>query len=332
MKPKPPVQRLARKRSIEAAGYAIDQCALYKLRSKGRLARLLGFDLRRLQELGCCGANYKRFKLPQTVCPFIGRVIKERWVQEPKAELRAIHDRLRKLISRVAPPTYAHGAIIGRSYRSNAATHVNATRAATFDIKSFYQKTRADRIFEFYSKKLLCSADVSRLLTRLSCIDDALPTGSPLSPILSLYANQPMFDGLDKLARNHRLTFTCYIDDLAFSGSSIAPDIARLVREIVINSGHTLSDGKTKFFNRKHAKHITGVVLKDGKLKVPHTRFLKARAISSAIAHEIGANRIGLQRKLAGLLAEAAHLDGAFKKWSQKAQYDLQGLVAAASA
>lgn len=329
MKPRRQTPSCVKTKRIESGGYELDQCALYKLRSKGRLASLLGFDLARLRELSVSDSNYKRFALPRVECPFVGKITKERWVQEPKSELRAIHERLRSLISRVTTPSYAHGAIAGRSYRSNAAAHKDASRAATFDVKSFYLSTRADRIFEFFERKLHCSSDVALLLTRLSCIDDGLPTGSPLSPILSLHANQPMFDSLEKLARNHRLTFTCYIDDLAFSGRSISPTLNSLVRKIVENNGHALSDGKTKIFGRYHAKHITGVVLKNGHIKVPHIRFLKARAISKAIVHESGASRIGLQRKLAGLLAEAAHLDARFKSWAHRAQRDLRATTSA---
>ena len=227
-------------------------------------------------------------------------------------------------LSWVQPPDYAHGAIIGRSYRSNACAHTEATRAATFDIKSFYEKTRARRVFEFFSSDLKCAPDVALLLMRLTCDKDSLPTGSPLSPILSLHANRPLFDGLDTLAKCHSLIFTSYIDDLTFSGSSISTNLPLLVRKVVENHGHVLADKKTKVFERRHAKHITGVVVKDGQIRVPHTRFLKARAITSAIDSGISGNRIGLQRKLAGLLAEAAHLDIRFRGWARKAQCDLR--------
>ena len=236
MKPNRQATRHAKKKRIETGGYAIDQCALYKLGAKSRLARLLGFNLSRLIELSESASNYKRFKLPETICPFIGKVVKARWVQEPKTELRAIHERLRSLLSRVSTPEYAHGAIAGRSYRSNAEAHIRASRAATFDIKSFYQSTGASRVFEYFSNELQCAPDVAAMLTRLSCVDNCLPTGSPLSPILSLRANKPMFDSLNKLASNHRLVFTCYIDDLAFSGSSISPSLASLVKTVVENN------------------------------------------------------------------------------------------------
>ena len=55
MKPRRQTPSYVKKKRIESGGYPIDQCAIYKLRSKGRLASLLGFDLARLRELSVIG-------------------------------------------------------------------------------------------------------------------------------------------------------------------------------------------------------------------------------------------------------------------------------------
>jgi RNA-directed DNA polymerase len=318
-----------RARPKSAPTYALDQCPLYKLRSKGRLANLLGVELARLKDLVRYGQNYREFPLFSKACPFTGKPAKRRWVQEPKAELKRIHDRLRKLLARVTPPDYAHGAITGRSYRSNAGAHASWPKAATFDLRDFYPSTKEVRVHHFFGEILQCSPDVAYLLAKLACVGGALPTGSPLSPILSLYANKPMMDRLEGMAQVHRLTFTVYIDDLTFSGAALPLSLKANVKRIVEGGGHQLADHKTKIFGRRHAKHITGIAVHNGTLRVPHTRFLKARALQQAISNAVGADQVVLQRRLAGLLGEAAFIDSRIRPWSAKAQDVLRALLAA---
>lgn len=315
-------------------GYALNQCALYKVRSKGRLAELLNIRLSSLLKLTNSG-QYKVFSLPESVCEFTGKITKARQVEEPKGELRRIHDRLRELLSRVILVDYAHAAVKGRSYRSNAEAHLKSDVVATFDIQKFYPSTSQEHVENFFYREMQCSHDVSRLLGQIICfrstpnVIGCLPTGSPTSPLISIYANKPMFDALNRLAQTAHLQFTCYVDDLTFSGSQIPPRLQQRVRSIVSSQGHTLHPTKAKFFGKGIPKHITGVVVKDGKVAVPHSRFLKARRIEQrlAAATDIG-ERTRLSRKLSGLLGEAAFLDKTFAPWAKNSYRYLASSVA----
>ncbi|ROT44303.1 reverse transcriptase family protein [Pusillimonas sp. NJUB218] len=319
--------------------YDINQCALYKLGSKARLAQILGVPKARLLILVRRSENYRVFTLPQEICEFTGKVRKERLVQEPKPELRRVHERIQRLLSRIRPPEYGHAAVKGRSYRTNAEAHLNGPRIATFDVRRFYPSTSRSAVRNFFSEQLCCAPDVADLLAQLCCWQNVkesnsssgLPTGSPLSPILSLYANRPMFDVLNDYAGRHQLVFTCYVDDLTFSGEMLPAGISKFVEKIVTAGGHTLATEKTRLFRRNQVKHVTGVVLSNSQVKVPHARFLKARAIASAItAHETAdaRYRLLLQRKLAGLLGEAAFLDSRFAGWANRAYADLRAVQA----
>ena len=263
--------------------YDLNQCALYRVRSKLRLALLLHTPLPRLFFLANNDNNYRIFLLPEETCPFTGKVTKERWVQEPKPELRGIHERLQRLLRQVTPPSYAHAAVKGRSYRSNALAHVTSDRIATFDVKKFYPSTSESRVHNFFADQLLCAPDVAAILAKLTCYQGGLPTGSPFSPILSLYANKPMFEDLGRLALTHALKFTCYVDDLTFSGDVLPRGLTALVTNIIEQHGHLISIRKTRIFRQNQGKHVTGVVLFKNSIHVPHSRFLKARMISVAI-------------------------------------------------
>lgn len=309
---------LKNKRAL-AKRYDLNQCALYRVGSKSRLALLLCTSLPRLRFLVNTDKNYRTFLLPEKVCPFTGKVTKERWVQEPKPELRRIHERLQKLLQQVTPPSYAHAAVKGRSYRSNALAHVDSDRIATFDVRKFYPSTSASRVHNFFADQLLCPPDVAAMLAKLTCYQGGLPTGSPLSPILSLYANKPMFESLNQLALTHALKFTCYVDDLTFSGDALPRGLTAMVTNIIGQYGHLISIGKTRIFRRNQSKHVTGVVLFKNSIHVPHSRFLKARAISTAIKNtKLPAEGLLLTKKLAGLLSEVAFLDSQFLAWAKR--------------
>lgn len=317
--------------------YKIDQCALYKVGSKKRLSKILNISLKNLLYLAKSTNNYRVFELPAESCSFTGKIRKARLVQEPKPLLKAIHTRLQKLISRIEPPIYGHAAIKGRSYRSNAQTHTSSLCLATLDVRKFYPSTRQSFVRDFFAKKLLCAPDVADILTKICCFpcqtdssnSIGLPTGSPLSPILSLHANKKMFDQLQRYSDTNNLIFTCYVDDITFSGQTFPKDLVRRIKEIVFSYGHIIANEKTKIFKETDTKHVTGVAIRDNRLTVPHSRFQKARSISKTLKNTPSSEittRLTLQRKLSGLLGEAGFLDARFKQWAARSYIDLAQL------
>ena len=86
--------------------------------------------------------------------------------------------------------------------------------------------------------------------------------------------------------------------------------------------GHKMAEKKTRIYRGSMGKHVTGVVLFKNTLNVPNSRFLKVRAIKTAIQIEnLTSKKVQLARKLAGLLGGIASLD---KRYSglAKSSYD----------
>lgn len=309
--------------------YSLDQCALYKVGSKARLATVLCLPKKRLIELAGSPSNYKTYLLKPKEDPFSDKLRKERYVQEPKIDLRRIHERIQRLLQPVELPSYVHGAVKGRSYRTNAVAHRLGGRVATFDIRTFFPSTTKAAVRDFFADRFLCAPDVAELLAQLTTCGGALATGSPLSPLLSYFANQSMFDELDTLARQHGLSFTCYIDDITLSGATFPARLRKEVIRIVRRHGHKVSDEKTRFYSEVMAKHVTGVVLHAGTVRVPHARFRKARAIELAIRVETDLlAKLKLSERLAGLLGEAAYLDPRYRLWAKQSYRDVATLRA----
>ena len=309
--------------------YAFDQCVLYKVGSKKRLARVLEVDTRNLLRLSSDDGNFEVFELEAQVCEFTGVTRKARWVQNPVSDLKAIMSRIAKLLSRIQSPDYCHGATPGRSYRSNAHAHVSARAVATFDLKDFFPSTTAQQVFRFFHTELQCAPDVAGLLTDLCTYKRALPTGAPSSPILAYWVNRGLFEALDRRGKTLNLKLSIYVDDITLSGDAIPRSLADQVEGIVESHGHKLSGHKTRIFRPGFPKHVTGVVIADGKLRVPHARFRKARAIRAAYESAMSdQQRALLAAKLSGLLGEAAFLDDRYRRMAR----DSVNLLAAAKA
>lgn len=308
-KPNPPTTVKQRKT------YALNQCALFKIGSKKRLAKILDINVDDLMRLSADEGNFEVFELVPQVCEFTGAKRKARWVQNPVPNLKTVLARITKLLCRVELPGYCHGATPGRSYRSNAQAHVDAPAVATFDLKDFFPSTTSKQVFQFFLKDLQCSPDVAGLLTDLCTYKRSLPTGAPSSPILAFWANRCLFEAIDLRAKELRLMLSVYVDDITLSGAAIPRSLPAQIEGIVKSHGHKLSVHKSRIFAPGRPKHVTGVVIAGGALRVPHARFRKARAIRAAFDSEKNdQTRALLAAKLCGLLGEAAFLDPRYKR------------------
>lgn len=319
------LKRAPYKASKFKENYEINQSLLYRVSSTKRLSLVLGFDVIFIKKLLDSGDNYKIFELEKKICQYTGKVTKARSVQEPKKELRAVHERMQKLLQRVKAPVYAHAAIKGHSYRSNAAAHVSSDVVATLDIRKFYPRTLKTHVYNFFRDQLQCQPDISRSLADLVCYENGLPTGSPLSPLISLFVNKNLFDSLFDYAKSNGLIFTCYVDDITFSGKSLPKGFQWQVARIVRSFRHNLAEDKIRVFRAGVPKHITGVVIDQERIKVPNSRFKKVRAMYD---HYIGSHdpheKLKIMRSIAGLLGEAAFLDLRFRSLAQSAYDELK--------
>jgi len=318
-------RRTSYKASKSKEKYEINQSLLFKVGSYKRLALVLGFDVSFIRKLLDSKDNYKVFPLEEKKCQYTGKVTKARNVQEPKKELRAVHERMQRLLQRVKSPSYAHAAIKGHSYRSNAAAHVSSDVVATLDIRRFYPHTLKLHVYNFFRDQLECQPDIARSLADIVCYGDGLPTGSPLSPLISLFVNKLLFDRLYEYARSNDLIFTCYVDDITFSGVSIPKDLKWQVARIVKSFRHSLAEDKIRIFRSGAPKHITGVVIDQGKIRVPSARFKKVRAMRDHYSRSTDPHeRLKIMRGIAGLLGEAAFLDSRFSTLAQGAYDELK--------
>jgi hypothetical protein len=266
--------------------YALDQSPLYKVTSKRKLAALLQVSVRDLQFLASLSDNYRAWTLPQKRQEVLAGMPakKPRSIQQPKPLLDAVHRRISALLSRIQKPGFVYSATKGLDYVDNARQHMNAHRGVKVDIKDFYPSVRSRLVRTFFEEVMRCAPDVARLLTRICCAGDVLPTGSSVSPLLSYFACSRMFARIAALAERKGMVFTLYVDDMMFSGEEATRQFAsEVVRELAAYGfvGHKIS-----YFPPGSVKVVTGVAVWHDRVSLPRRRYRKMRIFRSALDRE----------------------------------------------
>jgi len=286
--------------------YPIRESRLYCLKSKKRLASLLNIDLRALCNLISQGDTYRVFSTMQDNG-------KPRITEEPKRELKQVHSRLLKLLSRIEPPSYLHSGTKKRSYVTNAEAHVAKGRVVKTDISKFYQSTTYHQVFVGWLREFKCSGDVAKLIADLCTYEGHVPTGSPVSMPIAFYAHKQTFDEEHRRAENQGNTFTVYVDDLTLSGESVSLRYLCAVTKTFRGVG--LKCHKTRVFDKNSPKLVTGAIVTDEGLCLPNKRHLRiAQGIAVLGATSGRDEREGISRKLLGRINEAAHIEPRYKR------------------
>ncbi|NVK37482.1 MAG: RNA-directed DNA polymerase [Gammaproteobacteria bacterium] len=239
--------------------YHYNQSPLYRLRSKKKLSDLLNTPLSSIQFLAKNNSNFKVFDV-------IGKNNKPREVQVPKKLLEALHRRLFILLSRLETPDYLHSGTKKRSHITNAQSHKKCIELSKLDIKSFFQSITRDSVYRFFNKTMECSPDVSEILSGCCTYDGHIPTGSKISQALAFHCNKDLFDKINGISNSYESVFTCYVDDLTFSGSSISKQMIWEIKKQIHRSGYSYH--KESNFKASDPKVVTGVVIHRNELYV----------------------------------------------------------------
>lgn len=187
---------------------------------------------------------------------------KERPFYKANNDLKKIHRKINKLLDTLEYPVNIQGGIADRSIHTNASIHSGKKYVANFDIKNFFPSVKFKTVYRAFRMQN-CTPDVSRILTRLTTADTALPQGFATSPKVSglvlLNANRRLVI----LFKKYGLTHTFWIDDLTISGHSPIQKFQKLLTKIFIQEGFTLHDDpkKTKFTSSEERQTCTGLVI-----------------------------------------------------------------------
>jgi hypothetical protein len=255
--------------------YRIDQSPFFRLRTKRRLAMLLGLSMKEL--LAQSDAALDLYSEWDILKPNG----KARHIENPKPPLKQTQKRIAKLLSRIAALDLLMCPVRGRSFIDNAKRHLNQREVRTIDLKEYFPNTTSRRVYWFFRKRMECSPDVAEILTALSTLNGHLPTGSPLSPILSYFAHIDMWEEVNRIANVNSAIATAYVDDITLSGGKGLGDVLWEVKKAVHSTG--LRYHKEKRF-QDSTSEITGVVVDHGVLKAPHRAHLRGHQARKKLA------------------------------------------------
>jgi hypothetical protein len=298
--------------------YSLDQCQLYKMQSRRRLAaEVFHVELQLLERLANKrDLNYLVFH--------IGQGVKKRQVEVPKPIVERLHRRLFTLLARIEKPDYLHSGVKGRSYITNAKSHIGNVPLVKLDIKKFYPSVDSGRVYRFFNEVLCCSPDVAGMLTKLCTYDNHVPTGSCVSQLLAFYAAKPMFDALHELSLHHSVRDSIYVDDMTYSGATATPEFLWAVKKVV--HAHGFRYHKDRCYTADQQKLITGVMVDGDRIAVlpsrEHQLWRQAQAlgngdlverkaaVNSLIGSVVAAGQVEarLLTRLLGLRARLAEL------------------------
>jgi len=210
---------------------------------------------------------------------------RQRQIDEPKKYLKEIQQILLKKIPFFTSPQ-AHGGVKGRSARTNSLVHRHSKYLLTIDIKNAYPTVNKKMIYWFF-RQMNASAQLARVLSRLTTFRNQLPQGAPTSlAIFNALLGADNLLGIDSLfckakVRGRPLRYSRYVDDLTFSASiKIPKEIEKLVAKRLEKAGFNVNQKKTRYGSIKRgALRITGVNLVEGKPKVPPKEIKRFRGM-----------------------------------------------------
>jgi RNA-directed DNA polymerase len=162
---------------------------------------------------------------------------KERVLRIPQGPLMEIQRAIKvNLIDPMPLAKTVHGWRKRRSPKTYARHHVGQALVLNADIQDFFPSVDAGRVCRFWIEAGF-SPGAARLLTALTTLDNQLPQGSPTSQSVGNQVLRGLNRRLSGLARQHRLNFGSYADEVSLSGRRRAARLKGLTLRIIEQEG-----------------------------------------------------------------------------------------------
>lgn len=172
----------------------------------------------------------------------------------------------------------SHGFKKDRSIISNAKYHRGRRYVFNVDLEDFFPSIHFGRVRGFFIKdrNFALNENVATVLAQIACHDNALPQGSPCSPVISNLVGHVLDTHLVRLALDEGCRYTRYADDLTFSTNEL--DFPKCIAErtgntehdwvpgnklvtIVARSGFKINPSKTRMQYCDSRQEVTGLVV-----------------------------------------------------------------------
>lgn len=275
---------------------------LQKAKSLTDLAKLLGFTPKGVSYVLYkmdAAKKYRSFDIPKKS----GGV---RTIHAPEPQLALLQTRLAELLYACVHEKKkvdrrfwfaSHGFHQGRTIVSNAEVHRRRRFVFNLDLEDFFGTINFGRVRGFFIRDSMFSLEpkVATIIAQIACHDNALPQGSPCSPVISNLIGNILDSRLLALARDARCTYTRYADDLTFStNEKLFPtevavnihgaewEVGKKLRKEIEKSGFFINRVKTRMSLRRSRQTVTGLVVNE-KANINQDYYRAARAMCNSL-------------------------------------------------
>lgn len=172
----------------------------------------------------------------------------------------------------------AHGFRRKRSILTNAKRHRRRRWVFNLDLQDFFPSIHFGRVRGFFlkDKNFALHKDVATVLAQIACDGNALPQGSPCSPVISNLIAHSLDMHIVRLAAKVGCSYSRYADDLTFSTNKkeFPKEIALPVEheihswrpgtellEIITHSDFKVNEKKTRMQYRDSRQDVTGLIV-----------------------------------------------------------------------
>ncbi|SON57394.1 Retron-type reverse transcriptase [Hartmannibacter diazotrophicus] len=245
-------------------------------------------------------AKYTTFKIPK-------KTGGEREICAPTDQLRLLQRRLANILytcrdeidHESGKGSLSHGFRRGHSIVTNAKPHHRRRFVLNLDLKDFFPSFNFGRVRGFFikSKAFELNEKVATLIAQIACHQNALPQGSPCSPIISDLLAHLLDTRLAKMAKKEGVTYSRYADDLTFSTNKrVFPtalaiqngDNAKLwelgeeLTSRIADTGFTINPDKTRMQCRMSRQLVTSLTV-NAKVNVRMEYYKRTRAMCDTL-------------------------------------------------
>lgn len=264
------------------------------LKSAGSLS-----DLANLLQFKPSALSYILFKLPAATKYRTFEIPKRnggtRTIKAPIDSLKLVQQRLSILLqdcvdeinkAKGREDRVAHGFKRERSIITNAREHRNRRHVFNIDLEDFFPSINFGRVRGYFIRDNNFALDeaVATVIAQVACHENALPQGSPCSPVISNLIAHVLDMHLVRLASTVGCTYSRYADDLTFSTSKkIFPvEIAEPsgtdshlwtpgaeLQRLIKHSGFRINATKTHMQYRTSRQEVTGLIV-NRKINIRH--------------------------------------------------------------
>jgi len=189
----------------------------------------------------------------------------------------------------------SHGFRRKYSIITNARRHKRRRYVLNLDLLNFFPTFNFGRVRGFYisNESFKLNEKVATIIAQIACFDNALPQGSPCSPIVADLIAHILDVRLVRLAKQYKLTYSRYADDLTFSTSHrdfptpiAAPltpgsaewELGSELLTAVEYAGFSVNPTKTRMQFRMSRQLVTGLTV-NTKVNIRPEYYRRARAM-----------------------------------------------------